>query len=259
MEKYKEYAELVSLFDKQLQFAQNIQKKIIPKPHSFYSDHYHLFAYLKPFRKVGGDFYDFHSLDDEQISLILADATGHGIDAAMITSVVKLIYTYGMKDPQISASPSRLMQQIEMDIEQQLTSTFFSAITLHLDPRKKTLKYSNSGHPDAVIITSEGIELLKPTLPLLGLHQMMSHVSYEDLIHPFKQGDKLLLFTDGLLDAQNDAGESFSMERLLEFIEPRKEDAVTNLCNQIIAMHNTFKENTESNDDICLLGLEFDN
>nr|WP_320026081.1 hypothetical protein [uncultured Acetobacterium sp.] len=92
------YESLVSLFDKQLEFAQNLQRKIIPSPGSFVSDHYHFYSYLRPFRKVGGDFYDFHFLDNGKISLLIADATGHGIDAAMITSMIKLSYSYTMKD-----------------------------------------------------------------------------------------------------------------------------------------------------------------
>ena len=87
MNSSENYESLVSLFDKQLEFAQNLQKKIIPAPGSFVSDHYHFYSYLKPFRKVGGDFYDFHFMDNGKISLLIADATGHGIDAAMITSM----------------------------------------------------------------------------------------------------------------------------------------------------------------------------
>ena len=140
MESIKEYSELVSLFDKQLQFAQNIQKKIIPQPSEFVSDTYHLYAMLKPFRKVGGDFYDFHNLDEDKISLILADATGHGIDAAMITSMVKLIYSYAMENELVREHPSMLMQRMERDIEKQLTSTYFSAFALVLDPGANTLR-----------------------------------------------------------------------------------------------------------------------
>lgn len=257
MERIKEYSELISLFDKQLQFAQNIQKKIIPKAQYFHSDDYHLHTYLKPFRKVGGDFYDFHELEDDKMSLILADATGHGIDAAMITSMVKLIYTYGMKDETIRNSPAALMAQIDSDIEQQLTSTFFSAIALVLDPVENTLRFSNAGHPSGLLI-GETIRQLKPTLPLLGLHQMMSSIEYEDELLPFVKGDKLLLYTDGLIDAQNDKGEVFSMDRLMDCVEARKNEPITPLCNHIIKTLTTFTNNAEANDDICMLGIDYD-
>ena len=257
METLEEYSELVSLFDKQLQFAQNIQKKIIPKSSEFVSNDYHLFARLHPFRKVGGDFYDFHTFDNGQVSFILADATGHGIDAAMITSMVKLIYSYAMDNPKLQTHPAALMQQIERDIEKQLTATFFSALTLFLDPKSQTLRYANAGHPAGLLIHDE-IQLLKPTLPLLGLHHMMSSINYNDCTLPFKPGSKLLLFTDGLIDTINENNESFSIEGVLRIVRENKDLPVNNLCRKLLDYHSDFRGGMDINDDICLLGIEYD-
>ena len=257
METLEEYSELVSLFDKQLQFAQNIQKKIIPKPSEFISNDYHLYALLRPFRKVGGDFYDFHCFEDGRVSLILADATGHGIDAAMITSMVKLIYSYAMENPELQAHPAALMQRIERDIEKQLTATFFSAFTLFFDPGAQTLSYANAGHPAGILI-GDTIERLNPSLPLLGLHQMMSAISYDDCVLPFKRGDKLILFTDGLVDTQNEKDEPFAIERVASFAEKHRQLPVSSLCDRLIEYHSEFRGLMDISDDICLLGIEYD-
>ena len=257
LESIKEYSELVSLFDKQLQFAQNIQKKIIPQPSEFVSDTYHLYAMLKPFRKVGGDFYDFHNLDEDNISLILADATGHGIDAAMITSMVKLIYSYAMENELVREHPSMLMQRMERDIEKQLTSTYFSAFALVLDPGANTLRYANAGHPSAILV-GDDITLLKPSLPLVGLHQLMSSINYQDITVPFKNGDKFIIFTDGLIDAQNTSNELFSMERLTEIVKKHMTHPINTICQEILKEYNLFTEGTDDMDDVCLLGIEYD-
>lgn len=257
MDNLKECHKIVELYDKQLEFAQNIQKKIIPLPGLFKSDYYHFYAKLRPFRKVGGDFYDFHVFDDDRVSLILADATGHGIDAAMITSMVKLIYSYAIKNPETADSPALLLKQMEHDIEQQLTSTFFSAFSILFDPCHQTIRFANAGHPSALLI-SDDLHLLKPTLPLIGLHGMMSRIEYTNMELPFKKGDKLILFTDGLIDAQNSANEAFGMENVLKVVEPLRDYPLSLLCDRIIAENERFKGSAQQGDDICLIGIEYD-
>ncbi|MEG0309601.1 MAG: SpoIIE family protein phosphatase [Eubacterium sp.] len=257
MENKIDYREIVELLDKQLQFAQNIQKKIIPRPSEFISDYYYLYAMLKPFRKVGGDFYDFHIFDNNKVSLVLADATGHGIDSAMITSMIKLIYSYAMRNESICFSPSKLIERIELDIEQQLTATFFSALALILDPNTNTLCFSNAGHPSALLI-SDAITFLKPSLPLLGLHHMMSQISYDDIVLPFKPGDKLILFTDGLIAAQSKNGDIFSIENIIDIIEKNKSLSISILCSKILKTFDSFRNHFELMDDTCLLGVEYD-
>ena len=259
MNSSENYESLVSLFDKQLEFAQNLQKKIIPAPGSFVSDHYHFYSYLRPFRKVGGDFYDFHFMDNGKISLLISDATGHGIDAAMITSMIKLSYSYTMKDNRINQSPSLVLKQIESDISQQMDNTFFTAIALVLDPNENILYFANAGHPDAVLLkSSHKIELLKPNLPMLGLQQFMTTMHYFDMRINFAQGDKLLLFTDGLIDAKNPDREEFSMERVVSVIKQNANLPINILGSHFIDACADFKQEQAPSDDICILGIEVD-
>ncbi len=253
------YESLVSLFDKQLQFAQNLQKKIIPSPGSFVSDQYHFYSYLRPFRKVGGDFYDFHFLENGKICLLIADATGHGIDAAMITSMIKLSYSYTMKDNQINQSPSLILKRIESDISQQMDNTFFTAIALVFDPREKVLYFANAGHPDAILLkANHQIELLKPNLPMLGLQQFMTTMHYFDMRINFSKGDKLFLFTDGLVDAKNSDQEEFSFERVISVIKKHADLPINLIGSHIIEACAKFKQDQAPSDDICILGIEVD-
>lgn len=259
MKESKKYENLVALFDKQLEFAQNLQKKIIPKQGTFHSDYYHFCSYLKPFRKVGGDFYDYKLLDQDCVNLILADATGHGIDAAMITSMIKLIYSYSMKDPLLSKSPSLLLKQLEKDICNLLTNTFFTATAILLDPLNHCLYYSNAGHPHGVIIRANGeIDLLNPTLPMIGLHQLMLDIVYVDKKLDFSVGDKLILLTDGLIDARNFDGEEFSSERVVSIVKKSFDLSITRICENIIDDFKDFKLSKDQSDDVCILGIEYD-
>lgn len=253
------YEALVSLFDKQLEFAQNLQRKIIPSPGSFVSDYYHFYSYLRPFRKVGGDFYDFHFLDSGEVCLLIADATGHGIDAAMITSMIKLSYSYTMKDDLINHSPSLILKQIETDISQQMDNIFFTAIALILDPKEQVLYFANAGHPDAILLKNDHhVELLKPNLPMLGLQQFMHTMHYFDMRLNFSKGDKLLLFTDGLVDAKNPDDEEFSMERIISVAQKHSDLPINMIGGNIIDACIDFKKGQAPSDDICILGIEVD-
>lgn len=259
MNSSENYESLVSLFDKQLEFAQNLQRKIIPSPGSFVSNHYLFYSYLKPFRKVGGDFYDFYFMDNGKISLLIADATGHGIDAAMITSMIKLSYSYAMKDSRINQSPSLVLKQIEADISQQMDNTFFTAIALVLDPKDGILYFANAGHPDAVLLkANHKFEFLKPNLPMLGLQQFMTTMHYFDMRISFSRGDKLLLFTDGLIDAKNPDREEFSMERVVAVIKDHADSPINLIGSHIIDACGDFKQDQAPSDDICILGIEVD-
>ncbi len=259
MDNSKKYRELVALFDKQLEFAQNLQKKIIPKPESFKSDHYHFYSYLRPFRKVGGDFYDFHLINKSSYNLIISDATGHGIDAAMITSMIKLSYSHAMQDNRINQSPCLVLKHIESDIEQQFTNTFFTTIGIFLDPESESLYYANAGHPSGIVIKSDGtIKILKQNMPMLGLYQLMSNAHYYDMRVDFSNGDKLILFTDGLTDARNHNKEEFTFDRILSVINDSITLPVSRLCGNIINSCLEFKQNQTASDDICLIGIEYD-
>ena len=253
------YEELVALFDKQLEFAQNLQRKIIPSPGSFVSDDYHFYSYLRPFRKVGGDFFDFHFMDNGRINLIIADATGHGIDAAMITSMFKLSYSYTMKDEHINQFPSLVLKQIETDICQLMDNTFFTGIALIFDPDDSTLCFANAGHPAGILLReNHQVELLKPNLPMMGLCQFMPSMNYFDKRIRFSRGDKLFLFTDGLVDAQNPDEEEFSIERVIDVVTKYARLPINRIGEKIVDACMTFKQALTLSDDICILGIEFE-
>lgn len=246
------------LFDRQLEFAQNIQKKIIPSPKNFYSNAYKFFAHLQPFRKVGGDFYEYFNIENDKSIIIIADMVGHGIDAAMITSMAKLIFTYCAKDNSVISSPGKIIKQLEEDIEHQLPSTFFSALCLVLDPHKNTLRFVNSGHPDGIILKADGsIEYLKPTLPLIGLHHNMTNIDYSEKEIDFSKGDRLFLFTDGIIEERNQKGEFFSVERFIKIIQRSKHLSIKMAINEVINEFKLFKKHKSQSDDICILGIEY--
>lgn len=251
--------EMMHLLDEQLRNAQKIQQKIIPKPNSFKSSYYSFYSYLKPFRRVGGDFFDFQVFDDDCVSLILADATGHGIDAAMLTGMVKLIYSYALQDPVVHRSPSQIIARVDRDIEKMLDFSFFSCVSLLLDPNENKVYWNNAGHPPGFLITQErSVTQLSASLPLIGMHSMFSTINYDDLFFDFSPGDKIILYTDGLTEGKDTQDNLYGIERIESIIHEHKNASIDTLCQVITNDYNDFTQDAEINDDICLLGLQYD-
>lgn len=251
--------EMIDLFDQQLKNAQKIQQKIIPKTNTFNSPYYSFYTYLKPFRRVGGDFYDFKLLDDDKVNLVLADATGHGIDAAMLTGMVKLIYSYSMRNEEIQNSPGKVLETINNDIENLLDFSFFSCFSLLLDPSNNKVIWNNAAHPSAYLISKDGyVKRLEPTLPLIGMHNLISLKDYTDYVDDFNPGDKLILFTDGITEGKNKDGEMYSDRRIDKIVEKYSNASIDVLCQLIINDFMEFIDEAAIEDDICLLGLQYD-
>lgn len=252
--------DMMELLDVQLRNAQKIQQKIIPSHNTFISSYYSFFSYLQPFRRVGGDFFDFQILEDGCISFILADATGHGIDAAMLTGMVKLIYSYAMRSERVKRSPSLVLKQVNDDIEKLIDFSFFSGVALFFDPHNNKLYWNNAGHPAAFLISQNNeVIQLQAELPLIGMHSMFGKIDYSDYEIEFKKGDKLILYTDGLTDGKNINGAEYGVNRIEAQIEKFKHSNIDTLCQVILNDYKEFTAHTDASDDICLLGIQYDN
>jgi len=246
------------IFSKQLEFAQNIQKSIIPDGNTFKAAHYEVFSYLKPFRKVGGDFYDLFNLENGKFGIAIADMAGHGIDAAMITSMVKLILTHCSKSEGVLENPAKVMEYVEEDINEVVPNNYFSMIYMVLDPVKQSIKYSNAGHPTPILYRKKQnlIQLLKANMPLVGLNKYMPDQESVQNSVLYEPGDQLYLYTDGIPETRNMKGEFFNINRMLDIIRSAEGAPVESVCKEIIKKTKGFRNSLSQDDDICLIGIQ---
>lgn len=246
------------IFNKQLEFAQNIQKKIIPHMDTFHSDHYKFYSYLNPFRKVGGDFYDFFLSDSGKIGITIADMAGHGIDAAMVTSMVKLILKHCSKRKGLLDQPYKVMEYVEKDIQEVIPDNFFSMIYLVLDPEKQSIRYCNAGHPSAILYRKNKniMQLLHPNLPLVGLSKFIDDNQYTQQSLLYEKGDQLYLFTDGIPETRNRNGQFYSTNTMLDIIKKSQSSNIEDICIEIVASLDEHRKEKDFDDDVCLLGLQ---
>jgi serine phosphatase RsbU (regulator of sigma subunit) len=205
----------------------------------------------QPAREVGGDFYDFHLLSEGRLGVVVGDATGKGVPAALVMSTTcgMLQVTAGALD---SSSPGEVLAQVNETllarIPQNMFVTCFYAI---LDPESGGLRYANAGHDLPYLHRNGNAEQLKARGMPLGL---MPAMSYEEGEASLGEGGCVLFYSDGLVEAHNSQGEMFSFPRLRALIAEHGEER--SLGEFLMKeLYSFVGEGWQQEDDITLLTL----
>ena len=147
-ERTSELNETLLLIKQDLNFAKRIQKRLLPKDNERV-ENLRIISRYKPMDEVGGDFFDVTRLDGNIVRILIADATGHGVQAALITMLIKSEYE-GLKN--VMDSPAKLLQMMNnLFFTKYLhLDTFFSCFIIDIDLQKETLCYASAGHPKRI-------------------------------------------------------------------------------------------------------------
>jgi phosphoserine phosphatase RsbU/P len=202
-------AERLLAIDKELSIARQIQIGILPRSMPSVAG-LAVAARYQPMTAVAGDFYDFLQMDDGRLGVLVADVSGHGVPAALIASMVKV--AVAAQKPQAD-SPAAVLAGMNETLRGQLGGQYVTAAYLFLDRSAGLMRYSAAGHPPLLRwrpAETGTRELAENGLPL-GL---MDVADYRQIEQPLRAGDRFLLYTDGLVDAANAAGEFFDLERV---------------------------------------------
>jgi serine phosphatase RsbU (regulator of sigma subunit) len=239
------------LVEQELEVARSIQQASLPEEVPKLEG-WQISPYYQPAREVGGDFYDFHLLSEGRLGVVVGDATGKGVPAALVMST-----TCGMLQLAARAlgspSPGEVLAQVNETlfarIPQNMFVTCFYAI---LDPESGTLRYANAGHdlPYLRRVGGDAEELRARGMPL-GL---MSSMGYEEMDLVLQAGEAALFYSDGLVEAHDPKGEMFGFPRLRALIAEHGEEQA--LGDILLEELYTFVEGGwEQEDDITLLTL----
>jgi serine phosphatase RsbU (regulator of sigma subunit)/predicted ester cyclase len=234
--------------EQELQVARSIQQASLPKETPELRG-WEISAYYQPAREVGGDFYDFFELDDGRSGIVVGDATGKGVPAAMVMSSARSMLR---AVAQGSESPGdvlgRVNDSLVTDIPPNMFVTCFYAI---LDPESASLRYANAGHDLPYLHRNGEAEELRARGMPLGL---MPGMSYEEKEIVLEAGDSTLFYSDGLVEAHDPHGEMFGFPRLRELVaEHGKEGSLDEFLLE--ELYSFVGEGWEQEDDITLLTL----
>jgi phosphoserine phosphatase RsbU/P len=199
--------------DKELSIARRIQSSILPRAMPKVGG-LSVAARYEPMTAVAGDFYDFLEIGGSRLGILVADVSGHGVPAALIASMVKV--AIAAQKPQAD-HPAAVLAGMNETLAGGLGGQYVTAAYLFLDREAGLRRYSAAGHPPLLRWRREEAraqEIEENGLPL----GMMDVAEYRQLEQPLQAGDRFLLYTDGLVDATNTAGEFFTLERVKEAV-----------------------------------------
>ena len=203
--------------------------------------------------EVGGDFYSVDKIDNATIRVFLADATGHGVQAALIMMAIQGIYD-GIKNFALSVNEIIDIFNKEFIRRYGTLNSFLTCILVDIDTVNHTLTYSSAGHPAGLIIKKEKeIQLLKNTGGLIGVIRKDGYAIQE---FSFNREDRLYIFTDGVFE-QFIGEDEFGEERLHQILIENKANQINDSVDQVIIELEKFLGDTGKQDDITLIGIGY--
>src|SRR5215216_2466644 len=236
--------------EQELRVARSIQQASLPKEVPSLEG-WQITPYYQPAREVGGDFYDFFELEDGRVGVVVGDATGKGVPAALVVTA-----TYSMLRAVAQAlgsfSPGEILAQVNETLLARIPlNMFVTCFYAILEPKSGHLVYANAGHDLPYLHRSGDAEELRARGMPLGLMPKMSYEEKETILH---SGEAALLYSDGLVEAHDPAGDMFGFPRLRALIAEHGEKR--SLGELLLEELYSFTgERWEQEDDITLLTL----
>lgn len=242
--------------EQELQLAAVVQASMMRR-HMPQIPGWQLAVNLTPAKMICGDFFDAFRLPDGRIAFLIADVVDKGVGAALYMSMsCALLRTYIMEHP---ANPEQVFKIVnDRILEDTATEEFVSVFTGILHPESGEIIYSNAGHNPPLLARAaqpNKVELLARTGTVLGI--LEDQVWQQEKIQ-LAAGDLLVLYTDGVPDAENEAREFFGMQRFTDCINAHRADTPEELQRALMDAVKSFTGSAEQFDDIALLILKRD-
>lgn len=240
----------------ELNIGRQIQMSMIPLTFPRFPEHKDLdvWAFIRPAREVGGDFYDFFFIDERHFAFVVADVSGKGVPAALLMAVTKTLLKARSQDTQ---STAKIIETTNNELSQNnadcmFITTFFGII----DTQTGVLTYTNAGHNPPFLIKPDGQHRLLDELhgPMVGV---MEGMSYQETQIKLGIDEKLLVYTDGVTEAFDEHQKPFGDEGLTEFVDHSAELGTKYLVDALIEDIDAFVGEAEQADDITAFCLRY--
>jgi sigma-B regulation protein RsbU (phosphoserine phosphatase) len=241
------------LLERDLELAAKVQRQLLPHTVPALSGA-RISAHTEPAQVVGGDYFDFFAYPNGHQGITIADVMGKGLSASMLMSNVQAsLRILGPEHPQLDALAKRLNELFLHNIK---LVSFISMFLLRIDEAAGILHYCNAGHNPAILwqAAARTMDWLKPTGPAIGLTK---HAVFKSKEVNFSPGDVLLMYTDGLIEAQNSKGEDFGKERLTAFVEKHNHLSTDAFLTELRESARDFAG--EFHDDVTLVVIKKEN
>ena len=243
-------AELVAV-QRELTTARKIQRSLLPQsaPRIGGID---LAVKFIPMTAVAGDLYDFIELGPSRVGILVADVSGHGVPAALVASMVKLAFA---TQSEHAHDPGRVLTSMNQVLARHLEHGFVTAVYAVIDSERGVVSVANAGHPPLLIgRANRSVEEVHDHGFMLGF---FPDATYSNVDVELYEGDVILVYTDGVIEAQNAAGDFFDRDRVRRWLSSAERHDVALFSESAIADLNQWSGRQNFDDDVTLVVARF--
>ena len=245
-----------SQMDNDLRLASSVQHYLLPEKLPT-NEKFSTAVTYKPQLLIGGDFYDTIKLEGGKTGIVIADASGNGVPAAMLMAVAQSKLHYIAK---MGMSPAQTLIKLNAELVRSMSSDMFITITFAIiDSDANTITIARAGHELPIIYKAkEGkcVEIKSSGMAVGMVESEIFDEMLEDITIPFEKNDVFILYTDGATEATNSKGEEFTTARLITEIEINATSPVKEINESIFNAVKNFAHNNRLSDDLTLLSIK---
>lgn len=238
-----------------LTIAQNIQVRLVPTQFTDYNNLEFSSIYL-PMDQLGGDLFDYYIIDEHRIGCMILDVCGHGVPAALITIMAKILFHNGFRE---TTDTKELIEYVNNQLYDTIKETgdYLTAFLCIIDTDKMQLEYCNAGHNEIYIINDGKIKhILENSAPVVGV---LPDLEFPTEVIDLTNDDRLVLYTDGVVEAMDINRNLYGIDRFKQQMNScyklSGSEFILNLISDI--MH--FKGHSDASDDIAIIAIDVKN
>jgi serine phosphatase RsbU (regulator of sigma subunit) len=209
-------------------------------------------VHYAPLDHLGGDYYDLAHPDPEHLGLLIADASGHSIAAAMVAIMSRTAFGRVCNS---TKSPGEVLAEMNARLQGLADDRFVTAFYGVLNRRTRLFTYANAGHPYPYrfVARNGSVEEIRAQGFMLGI---IPEEQYRERTIQLEPGDRLCFYTDGLVEARNTQGEGYGTDRLQDALRAHGTSSAGPLTDQLLGAQHTFREGHPLSDDMTLVVCE---
>lgn len=241
-----------SQLNRELSQAQATQRSILPNLPEL--PNVQMYAKYHFSTTISGDFYDVFDLRHGKIGILIADVTGHGISAALVSSMVAILFKTHSFNFNSTALTIQIVNDLLQDrLREDMYATVFYGI---YDVKTRQITFTTAGHPPAYVLRSSTNEVLTLTTKdtLLGAFPS-NFAAFGESTFQLETGDKLFIYTDGLVEMRDDH-EEFGLQRLVELLGDSQALGIDQLLESVYEHAVKYRGSSNFSDDLTMLGIE---